>query len=119
MKNRKRYHNVIGVDDAVGALTGIASTIAGISDANKRRDFQEKVARLTTQQQQQLNYDILRANTQTEKLSILNQGLTNYAIAVTTSASSSKTTLIIVAACMAGVLLIGGILLSIKGKHGK
>ncbi len=112
----RRYHNVIGVDDAVGALTGIASTIAGIGDMKKRREFEQKVALLTTQQQQQLNYDILRANTQTERLAILNQGLTDYAIAVTTSASSSKTTLIIVAAAMAGVLLIGGIFLAVKSK---
>ena len=60
-----------GVDDAIGAATSIATTIAGISDMNKRRQFGQNLELLTAEQQKALNERLAKGQTQAARESIL------------------------------------------------
>jgi hypothetical protein len=59
------------VSTVVGIGSGIASTIASVSDAKKRAEFQENLEKLSLQQQGELEKDIQRAKTVTERIGIL------------------------------------------------
>jgi hypothetical protein len=56
---------------AVGVGTALASTISGISNADKRKKFEFAISRLSADRQDELNRRMERARTQTERLSIL------------------------------------------------
>lgn len=96
----------------VSALTGIATTIANISDQNKRREFQQQIDLLTNQQQQQLNLKLLVANTQTERLNILSQSIVQFATANQNAASKTKTILLVSAGLLTMGLLITVVILT-------
>lgn len=95
--------NVIGA--SVQALTGIASTIAGISDMNKRREIERSLAVLNNQQKKQLDQQLLAAKTQTERLSILSNAVVNFAISNQQAANRTKMILFITAGVLATGLL--------------
>ena len=68
------YYNVVGVEPvtaSIQAATQIAQTVAMINDVNKRRTYEFALNRLTADRQQQLNQDLLKAKTRTEKLQVL------------------------------------------------
>jgi uncharacterized protein (DUF2336 family) len=56
---------------SIQAATQIAQTVAMINDADKRRNYEFALNRLTADRQQQLNQDLLKAKTRTEKLQVL------------------------------------------------
>jgi len=66
--------DVIGAAGQVGALA--ISTIGQISDANKRRKFEENFSRLTLEQQKGLEMLLIESKSNTERLSVLAQYLT-------------------------------------------
>jgi hypothetical protein len=66
--------DVIGAAGQVGALA--ISTISQISDANKRRKFEENFSRLTLEQQKGLEMMLIESKSATERLSVLAQYLT-------------------------------------------
>jgi hypothetical protein len=59
------------VTTAVAVGTVLATTIAGISDADKRKKFEFAISRLSSDRQDDLNKEMARAKNQTERLSIL------------------------------------------------
>lgn len=95
---------------------GIATTIAGISDMNKRRRFEESLALLSNRQKQDLNEKLLAAQTQTDRLAILSGSVVDYAIANENSASRKETTMYIIAGCLAAVILTAAIIYAVKKK---
>jgi hypothetical protein len=68
------YYNVVGVDPVTASVqvaTQIAQTVSMINDADKRRNYEFALNRLSADRQQQLNQDLLKAKTRTEKLQVL------------------------------------------------
>jgi ribosomal protein S13 len=65
------------ISDIVGIGTSIATTIASVEDARKREMFQQNLAVLSNEQQITLAKAINNANSETERLSIISQALTN------------------------------------------
>jgi hypothetical protein len=59
------------IGQGIGISSGIVSTIASVSDAKKRAEFQENLEKLSLQQQGELEKDIQRAKTVTERIGIL------------------------------------------------
>jgi len=102
------------ISAGTGALTGIASTIAGIVDQAKRRRFEENLALLSNQQQKELNEKLLQVNSQNDRLKILSDSLVNYTIASQNSQNNSNTIMIIVAAVMGITLIVGAFILYAK-----
>ena len=93
---------------------GIAKTIAGISDMNKRRKFEQSLSLLTNSQQNELNQKLLAANTQTDRLKILSESITQYAIQNQTAAAKNNIILYGVAGVMALGILITVVVTSKK-----
>jgi len=102
--------------DPVSAVTQIgtatANTIAGISDMNKRREFDQALQSLTNSQQQELNEKLLSANTQNDRLRILSESMTNYLIANQAKGTTSNIFLYAIAGVLAIGLFVGVIYLS-------
>ena len=61
----------MAVIGGVQAVTGIVGTIAGIGDAQRRRETEAAMGLLSLSQQMSLERDLGRARTQTERLKIL------------------------------------------------
>lgn len=102
------------IGGAVSALSGIADTIAGISDENKKRQFQEQLAVLSNQQQSELNDKLLAANSQTQRLQILSDGLVQYAIANQANEAKKTTSMYIIAVVLVAIIFTGVIIYSVK-----
>lgn len=96
--------------------TAIANTIAGINDMNKRRHFEEALALLSNQQQKELNDKLLKANTDTERLSILSENVVQYAIANENGVAKKDTVMYIIAGSLAAIILVSSIVYAIKRK---
>ena len=65
------------IADVANVFTSIATTIASVNDARKREMFQQNLAVLSNDQQLTLAKAINNANSETERLSIISQALTN------------------------------------------
>ncbi len=107
------------VSTGVSALAGIASTIAGISDMKKRRDYEFAMGLLSNAQQKELNEKLLKANTQNERLQILSSAILQYTISAQASADKSNRVMLIIAAGVAATLIIGAIVYAVAAKHKK
>lgn len=66
--------DVIGASGQAAAL--VVSTIATISDANKRRKFEQNFSALNSDAQRGLNQKLMEAQSESERLGILSQYLT-------------------------------------------
>ena len=65
------------VASAIGEVGSVAiSAISQINDVNKRRKFEQNFAQLTLVQQKGLEIKLIEAKSQTEKLAVLSQYLT-------------------------------------------
>ena len=65
------------VASAIGEVGSVAiSAISQINDVNKRRKFEQNFAQLTLDQQKGLEIKLIEAKSQTEKLAVLGQYLT-------------------------------------------
>jgi hypothetical protein len=112
------YNNIVGVDDAVGALTQIASTVASIQDQNKRRAFEQNLALLDNRQKMALEKELQSTNNVNKRLEILYNAVSNIRSAQTSAYITSsiqarvkrERTIAIVVVGGAIVLLIGVIL---------
>lgn len=115
-----RHLNVAGADDIIGAsasaLTGIASTIAGIGRAADQQQFEQKLALLNNQQLQDLNEQLLQTNDQEQRLSILTDSLTQYSIATVQSSGMSKNVILIISGVLAVTLLVAALFLTKSSK---
>jgi hypothetical protein len=65
------------IADVANFFTSIATTIASVNDARKREMFQQNLAVLSNEQQITLAKAINNASSETERLSIISQALTN------------------------------------------
>jgi hypothetical protein len=65
------------IASGTSVVTDIAKTIAGISDANQRRKFSQNLDLLNSDQQSALNKALLEANSETERIKILRDVLTD------------------------------------------
>lgn len=108
-----KYLNISAdmVSAAGSVATGIANTIAGINDANKRRQTETALAYLSNQQKDELNQKLLAAKTQTDRLQILSSAIVQYAIANEAGASKGKTAMYMIAAGLGVALLVMAIFL--------
>jgi hypothetical protein len=101
------------VSAGVSALTGIATTIAGINDMKKRRDYEFAMGLLSNAQQKELNEQLLKANTQNERLQILSSAILQYTISAQSSADKTNQVMLIIAAAIGVTLIIGGIVYAV------
>lgn len=101
------------ISAGVGALTGIASTIANISDQKKRTQFMMSINLLDNQQKQQLNEQLLAAKTQTDRLNILSNAVVQFATANQQAANRTKVILFVTSGALAFAMLA---LVVIKGR---
>lgn len=70
-------NTAFAISDIANIGTSIATTIASVNDARKREMFQQNLAVLSNEQQITLAKAINNANSETERLSIISQALTN------------------------------------------
>lgn len=59
------------ITSGIQAAAAIAQTISAISDTNKRRNYEFAIGRMSADRQQELNKQMLAANTLNERLAIL------------------------------------------------
>ena len=114
--------------DTIGAIGEIGataiSTISTINDVNKRRKFEQNFAQLSLEQQKGLDIKLGEAKSQTERLSILSQYLTqlnsqriaNLASFYGDKEKAKRTNLLIIAG---GVALLGIIVAIVVLKRNK
>ena len=62
---------ITAITAAVSVGSGIANTVSGIKDTNKRREVEAALQRLSYDDQRKLNEKMAKASNQTERLSIL------------------------------------------------
>ncbi len=111
--NDRHYIGFVQVAAAVVSIgAGIAQTIAGVKDAKKRREFEQSIAMLTLQQQEQLNAKILNAKTQNERLSILTNAVVQLRIGKEEQANKKELTTALV--IIGGGIVLIGILFAVK-----
>jgi hypothetical protein len=82
------------------------NTLFGISQAKKLATYQQNVGLLTTQQQNELNQQMLAAQTDTQRMAILDNALAQIQVARLNGGSKSKTTALIAVAAVAIVLVL-------------
>lgn len=91
---------------AAGEVAGqIIDSISKISDAKKRRQFEERLALLNTSQQNELNEKLLQASTQNEKRRILAESLSATAIARIQAANKEKMNILLYV--VGGIIILG------------
>jgi ribosomal protein S13 len=109
------------ISDIVGIGTSIATTIASVEDARKREMFQQNLAVLSNEQQITLAKAINNANSETERLSIISQALTNISSqrianlqnVVTEQERKKRTETILYAS---GIIVVLGVLIYVVAK---
>lgn len=87
----------------------VAQTVASIKDQTKRREFEQKLAMLSQQEQANLNRSLLQAKTDTERMTIIAQAITSIKLKQIEQAGKDNTlqqALIVLAAV---VVLIGAV----------
>ncbi len=102
------------VSSAIQAGTAIANTIAGINDMNKRRHFEEALSLLDNRQRNELNQQMLKAQTDSDRLQILSTTLVQFVIANETAGAKQETVIYVIAGSLAAVALIGSIIYAVK-----
>ena len=65
------------ISSGTSVVTDIAKTIAAVSDANQRRKFSQNLDLLNSDQQSALSKALLDANSETERMKILRDVLTD------------------------------------------
>jgi hypothetical protein len=100
---------------AVGEVTGLAiTTISGVQDAKQRALYEKNLDSLTADQQKALNTALLSANTESERMKLIVETLTNLQskrIDLLTAKigedEKKKRTNLIISASIIGVIAIG------------
>lgn len=92
----------------------IAKTISAITDAGKRRRFEQSVMLMSERQKNDLNEKLLAAQTQTDRLSILSGSVVDYAIANENKAARQEIALYVVAGSLAIVVISASIFYAVK-----
>lgn len=103
MADNSTSANVAGYVQAAAAVTGV---IAGIIDAKKRREFQEKFAKYSADQQMALAQKVADAKTQTDKLAAISQAMVQYDLETTRQQTKREIITYAVAGGFALVLLV-------------
>jgi hypothetical protein len=110
-----------GIADVANFFTSIATTIASVNDARKREMFQQNLAVLSNEQQITLAKAINNASSETERLSIISQALTNISSqrianlqnVVTEQEKKKRTETILYAS---GIIVVLGVLIYVIAK---
>lgn len=110
---------VMAVSAAVSAVTGVATAISGISDASKRRIYEQNLGLLTLDQQKALNKQLISANSENARQQILASTLGSIGTARVTALSTvqverEKTKKVVTIVVIAGVLLVVGLVVILK-----
>jgi len=100
---------------AAGAVTGLAiTTISGVQDARQRALYEKNLDSLTADQQKALNIALLSANTESERMKLIVETLTNLQskridllTAKIGEEEKKKRTNLIISASIIGVIAIG------------
>jgi hypothetical protein len=100
---------------AIGEVTGLAiTTISGVQDAKQRALYEKNLDSLTADQQKALNIALLSANTESERMKLIVETLTNLQskrIDLLTAKigedEKKKRTNLIISASIIGVIAIG------------
>jgi single-stranded DNA-specific DHH superfamily exonuclease len=79
------------ISSGTSVVTDIAKTIAAVSDANQRRKFSQNLDLLNSDQQSALSKALLDANSETERMKILRDVLTDLVANVTEKEKKSRT----------------------------
>jgi hypothetical protein len=65
-----------GISSVAGIGSTIITTLSTISDAKKRREFEQNLSVLTLDQQKKLERELMDANSESQRLSILTSAIT-------------------------------------------
>jgi hypothetical protein len=84
--------SMVAISAGVGGATGIASTVAQVTDAKKRREFEQKFAFLDARQRAALERELQSTNNSNEKLKILSNAAANIRSAQSSAILSSQIT---------------------------
>ena len=87
----------------IGLATGVANTISGIKDTNKRREVETALQRLSYEDKKNLDDKMIRAKNQNDRLNILIAELNKYNIEKIREAGKKDT--------RNAVIIIGGSLI--------
>lgn len=90
----------------VGIGQGVTSTVSQISDTTKRRNVEAALQRLSYNDQKNLNEKIARAQSDSERLNILINAVSQQSISAQQSKVKTETILLIVFSSLAVVTLI-------------
>jgi len=108
---------VMAISAGVSAVTGIVNSISAISDANKRRAYEQNLGLLTLDQKAKLEKLLIKAGSEQAREQILAQtlGTANSAridalAKVQAEKEKTKKTVLVVA-IIGGVVIVGGLLL--------
>lgn len=103
-------YNASGTADIIsasgGAASMVAQTISNIIDQKKRRDFEQSLSLLNSQQMAELNKKMLAAKTETDRLNILSSSLIQYATANKQASANAKVVMLGISGVLAVSLLI-------------
>jgi hypothetical protein len=113
---------VAAISAGVGAVTGIVDSITSISDASKRRLYEQNLGLLNFDQKAKLEKLLRSANSEDARQQILAQTLGSANVAridalakVQVEKEKTKKTLLVIG-IIGGILLIGGVILVMRKK---
>ena len=118
--------NIADIGSAVGAISeSLITSIGAVSDAKKRREYEQTLANLNSDQQKALNDKLVSAKSETDRQNILAATLSASSLAriqaITNpdaDANKTKRTIFIVAGVIAAAAILGYVALRVvkKGK---
>lgn len=105
---------VTAVTAVVGIGTGVANTISGIKDTNKRREVELAISRMSVDDQRKLNQKIARSQSQNDRLKILAEEITKVQVEQVKEKRKKETTTAIIIIGGSLVLLVAVFLITRK-----
>lgn len=114
---------VMAISAGVSAVTGIVNSISAISDANKRRTYEQNLGLLTLDQKKALETLLIKAGSEQAREQILAQTLGSANTAridalakLQTEKEKTKKTIIVVS-IVGGIIIVGGLLLILAKRN--
>ena len=100
------------------AIATIGQVVAGISDMNKRRKFEQTLSLFNSDQQVALSEKLMRAQSLTDRIGILTKTIADFTIEQEKVKSTKDIRLIIVAGGLVTVLIVVALIYVLKRKKG-
>lgn len=99
------------------AVATIGQVVAGISDMNKRRKFEQTISLFSADQQIALSEKLMSAQTQTDRIAILTKTIADFTIQQEKVKSTKDVRLMIVAGGLVTVLIVVALVYALKRKN--